>query len=214
MLKYFKWRWNWTLETCNCHVTSWPPAAAQHFKRSSTPHFGGPRHGSALLQKLAEHQNFRSGCICRPQLNAEGDWWDLSVTSVRDCNSIRKHLRSSFTCDFDSRYRGKSDLFCREPPVENSRWDYCWFITVKLLPQCVKNCSIVPDSEQLIWGRYPVRVSVLWIPKDSVGEPNKPDHIANGVRERKRHFSRDIIHPKFLWIFLERKQQLHSATRG
>lgn len=67
---------------------------------------------------------------------------------------------------------------------------------MKLLPQRVKNGPIVPDSEELIWGRYPVRVSVLGIPKDSVGEPNKADHIANGVRERKRHFSGDIINPK------------------
>lgn len=44
-----------------------------------------------------------------------------------------------------------------------------------------------------------MRVSVLGIPKDSVGEPNKADHIANGVRERKRHFSGDIIKPKLLW---------------
>lgn len=67
-----------TLETCNCHVVT---SSAQAL---------GPGHGSALLKKLAEQQNFRRGCICRPQLNAEGGRWDSSVTSVGDCNSYRE----------------------------------------------------------------------------------------------------------------------------
>lgn len=61
-----------------------------------------------------------------------------------------------------------------------------------------------------------MRVGVLGIPKDGVGEPNKADHIADGRRERgsDRHFSGDIINPKFLPILRKGKRQLHKATRG
>lgn len=46
------------------------------------------------------------------------------------------------------------------------------------LPQCVKYCSVVSDPEQLIGRRYPVRVGVLGIPKDGVGQPDQADHVA------------------------------------
>lgn len=50
----------------------------------------------------------------------------------------------------------------------------------KVLPQCVKYCAVVPDPEQLIGCRYPVRVGVLGIPKDGVRQPDQADHIAEG----------------------------------
>lgn len=49
----------------------------------------------------------------------------------------------------------------------------------RLLPQCVKYCPIVPDPEQLIGRCYPVRVSILGIPKDGVRQPDQADHIAD-----------------------------------
>lgn len=60
------------------------------------------------------------------------------------------------------------------------------FVTIRLLPQRVKNSPVVPDPEQLIRGCYPVRISVLGIPKDGVREPNQTNHIADGEREKKR----------------------------
>lgn len=62
----------------------------------------------------------------------------------------------------------------------------------RLLPQCVKYFPIVPDPEQLIGRRYPVRVGILGIPKDGVGQPDQADHIAGcrggrrGERQRGR----------------------------
>lgn len=71
-------------------------------------------------------------------------------------------------------------------------WFYVIYLGVlwRFSPQCVKYLSIVPDAEQLIGRRNPVRVGVLGIPKDGVGQPDQADHIAgwtrNGEKERER----------------------------
>lgn len=55
----------------------------------------------------------------------------------------------------------------------------------RLLPQRVKYLPVVPDPEQLIGRRYPVRVGVLGVPKDGVGEPDQADHIAGRIAGRQ-----------------------------
>ena len=60
-----------------------------------------------------------------------------------------------------------------------SRWTVCFRVFCMLLPQRVKYCSIVPDPEQLIGRCDPVRVGVLGVPKDGVGQPDQTNHIAD-----------------------------------
>lgn len=57
--------------------------------------------------------------------------------------------------------------------------ELCFLVLHRLLPQCVKYRPIVPDPEQLIGRRDPVRVGVLGIPKDGVGQPDQTNHIAD-----------------------------------
>lgn len=46
------------------------------------------------------------------------------------------------------------------------------------LPQSIKYFPIVPDPEELIGRRYPVRIGILRISKDGVGQPDQTDHVA------------------------------------
>lgn len=58
----------------------------------------------------------------------------------------------------------------------------CFHVFWKVLPQSIKYFPIVPDPEQLIGRRYPVRIGVLGISKDGVGQPDQTDHIAGWKR--------------------------------
>lgn len=53
------------------------------------------------------------------------------------------------------------------------------------LPQRVKYRPVVPDAQQLVGRRDPVRVGVLGIPEDGVRQPDQADHIAEWLEKRK-----------------------------
>ena len=98
--------------------------------------------------------------------------------------------------------------------------ELCFLVLHRLLPQCVKYRPIVPDPEQLIGRRDPVRVGVLGIPKDGVGQPDQTNHIADWMRdketERQREREREeaMVAAEFLQISHKRKRQILYPIRG
>lgn len=77
--------------------------------------------------------------------------------------------------------------YCSFHPAE-----LCVFVcSACFLPQRVKYCSIVPDPEQLIGRRDPVRVGVLGVPKDGVGQPDQTNHIADWMRDKETERERE-----------------------
>lgn len=56
----------------------------------------------------------------------------------------------------------------------------------RLLPQRVEYRPVVPDAQQLVGRRNPVRVGVLRIPEDGVGQPDQADHIAERIRSKRK----------------------------